>query len=141
MKTSLFRKFSAVVLVLVGLVVMSGAPVATKAEGSGIHGLMLISPTCPSYNPCPDQPYQGPVTVKTDDGSTVEITQVSGNESGQFSLDLPAGTYSVEVQPAMGEDEEVSSTGFGFGFGGAQEVTVYEGDVTQVVFTFDTGMR
>lgn len=97
----------------------------------GIEGLVLLGPMCPVMrvdDPCPDQPYEAWIEVRNARGELV--TGVRSDENGQFRVGLRAGRYSLvplsaNPLPAAGE----------------QEVLVEEGEYTEVVISFDTGIR
>jgi len=97
----------------------------------GIEGLVLIGPQCPVQsleNPCPDLPYQAWIVVRGDGGEVV--TRIQSGEDGRFRVGLRPGSYLLD--PESGEP---------FPIAGPQEAEVVEGVYTEVVVSFDTGIR
>jgi len=91
-----------------------------------------LGPTCPVeslVSPCPDRPFQGDVQATSIDGST---TRVSTDEQGRFSLDLPAGSYTLAA---------VSPSGGGPPTPIPQTVQVVTGAYTQVTLEMNSGIR
>lgn len=74
-------------------------PLLTPTD-SGIEGHVTIGPMCPVMqigNPCPDKPYQAPLTVlTTTSGHKVIQFQTDGN--GYFRVALAPGEYILRPQ-------------------------------------------
>lgn len=105
-------------------------PPDTGAD-SGIEGQVLIGPMCPVMRedqPCPDQPYQAVITVLGESGR--EVTRVESDALGNFRVSLAPGAYTLRPEP-----------GEGIARAGEQAVAVNEGQLTQVVVTYDSGIR
>ena len=118
---------------LVGELVSTG-PQPTGAA-SGIEGQALVGPVCPvvsteNQTKCADQPYQAVVIVM--DKQNKVVTQFQTDETGHFKVELPPGTYTLNPQ---------SSQNAAFPRAGIQQVTIQEGEFTQVVINFDSGIR
>ncbi len=97
----------------------------------GIEGVALLGPMCPVQslqNPCPDQPHQAWVTVRNQSGGTV--TRFRTDKDGRFRIGLRPGRYTLD--PEGGEPFPIASE---------QDVDAVEGLYTQVVISFDTGIR
>jgi hypothetical protein len=97
----------------------------------GIDGMVLLGPQCPVMsleNPCPDLPYQAWITVRRTTGGVV--TRVRSGEDGHFRVGLRPGQYVLD--PESGDPFPVATE---------QEATVVEGVYTDVVVSFDTGIR
>ncbi|MBM4184386.1 MAG: hypothetical protein FJ207_09180 [Gemmatimonadetes bacterium] len=97
----------------------------------GIDGMVLLGPMCPVVqvdDPCPDQPYQARIDVLTAGGAFV--TSVESNAEGRFRVGLRPGAY--VLAPRSGNP---------FPTAGEQEALVVEGEYTDVVVSFDTGIR
>jgi hypothetical protein len=97
----------------------------------GIEGLVLLGPMCPVVrvdDPCPDQPYEAWIEVRNARGELV--TGVRSDEDGHFRVGLRAGSYVL-----------VPLSGHPFPSAGEQEVLVREGAYTDVVVSYDTGIR
>ncbi len=118
------------------LVEPSIAPGANLSTGSGIEGQVFLGPTCPgpvSDDPtqatqCADQPYQATITILDENGETV--MQFQTDALGHFRVVLSPATYTLhpespDVRPRAPE----------------QTVTVVSQEFTQVVITYDTGIR
>lgn len=101
---------------------------------SGIVGTITIGPTCPvQRNPpdpnCADKPYQATVIVKTSDAAK-EVTRFSSKEDGTFKLRLAPGNYLL-----------VPVSGQVLPRGSEQEVVVEKDKFTQVIISYDSGIR
>jgi hypothetical protein len=97
----------------------------------GIDGTVLLGPQCPVMsleNPCPDLPYQAWITIRRTTGGVV--TRVRSEEDGHFRVGLRPGQYVLD--PESGDPFPVATE---------QEATVVEGVYTEVVVSFDTGIR
>lgn len=110
------------------------APTNTPpALDSGIEGQVFIGPTCGGpvridASPCPDLPYQAEITILDQKGE--QITQFKTDVEGRFKISLAPGDYVLRPEspgalPRAGE----------------MDVTVEAGDYTQLVITYDSGMR
>lgn len=97
----------------------------------GIDGLVLLGPVCPvqsAEDPCPDVPYVATITITDPGGRLVGI--VESGEDGRFRVGLRAGQYVLDPQsgdPWPSANEQI--------------VTVDAGRYTEVVVSFDTGIR
>ena len=97
----------------------------------GIDGLVLIGPQCPvqsQRDPCPDLPYEASIDVRTSSGA--EVTTVRSDAEGRFRIGLRPGSYVLE--PLAGNP---------FPAAGPQPVEVEADRYTEVVVSFDTGIR
>ena len=122
------------VLVLTGLAALAaGGASELLGPGSpqGIEGVVLLGPMCPvvrADDPCPDQPYEAWIEVRNASGEVV--TGVRSDAEGRFRVGLRAGSYVL-----------VPLSGNPFPSAGEQEVVVREGAYTDVVVSYDTGIR
>jgi hypothetical protein len=101
---------------------------------SGIEGQVLIGPMCPVVQegtPCPDQPYQATIVVRTADQSE-EVTTFTTDPEGRFRVGLPPGEYYIDPQPpeSGGPPTPIPQT-----------VTVPEDAFVQVTIEYDSGIR
>jgi hypothetical protein len=97
----------------------------------GIEGLVLLGPMCPvvrADDPCPDQPYQASIDVRRLGGELAGT--VRSDEEGRFRVGLRPGDYVLEPR-----------SGSPFPAAGPQVVPVEPGAYTDVVVSFDTGIR
>ena len=97
----------------------------------GIEGIVLLGPQCPvatAQDPCPDSPYQAWIRVRRLDGRTV--TRIRSGEDGRFRVGLRPGAYRLDPE-----------SGNPFPSATEQEVEVEAGRYTEVVISFDTGIR
>ena len=97
----------------------------------GIDGLVLLGPQCPVQtpdDPCPDAPYQAWIVVRTAGGA--QVTRVRSDAEGRFSVGLRPGSYILDPE-----------SGSPFPVAGEQSVVVDEGVYTDVIVSFDTGIR
>jgi len=103
-------------------------PTSTQ-QTSGVHGVVLLGPTCKtptSASPCLEA-YSARLVIVDLDGRVVG--DVSSNPDGSFQLSLPPGDY--VVQPAAGGDP--------FPRAAAQNVTVLDGEMTEVEIDYEAG--
>jgi hypothetical protein len=109
----------------------SGDP--SQPTDSGIAGLVLIGPQCPIVQegvPCPDEPFETELRVRTDGGEEV-LTTRSGPD-GRFQLALAPGRYLVEpVAPNPGAPPQAA----------AVEVEVAPHEYTELTIVYDSGIR
>ncbi len=105
-----------------------------SAPPSGLEGVVLRGPMCPGPvrpdRPCPDQPFSAAFQVLGQDRTVVATFR--SDESGRFQVALAPGEYTVV--PEGGHVE-------GNPLGDSARVTVREGETTQVILRWDTGMR
>jgi len=97
----------------------------------GIDGIALLGPICPVQSvddPCPDRPYQAWIWVRSAIGAP--LTRVHTGEDGRFRVGLAPGRYILDPE---GGDPFPSAS--------VQEVEVVAGVYTEVVVSFDTGIR
>ncbi len=98
----------------------------------GIDGLVLLGPQCPVQtvdDPCPDLPYQAWIDLRAA-GSGAPVTRVRSDEEGRFRVGLRPGSYVLDPE-----------SGIPFPSAGEQTVYVEEGIYTDVIVSFDTGIR
>ena len=100
---------------------------SSDASDSGIRGQAVIAPVCP-VEPCDliVPPYRGPFEVRRD-GAVVET--VNTGEDGSFRVALAPGRYIL------------SSEAEGLQFLTPVTVTVRAHEFTEVMLTFDSGIR
>lgn len=104
---------------------------STPAGNSGIEGRVLIGPICPVVQEgqeCPDQPYQATLTVNSPTGERIAQVQSDGN--GQFRIPLAPGEYILHPESPNA-----------LPFASEQTVRVEEGQFTQVIVSYDSGIR
>ncbi len=74
----------------------------SPSTSTGIQGLVHVGPQCPVVRvgeDCPDKPFKTSLSVTTPDGSRV-IKNFSSDESGHFSVNVPAGSYAIRSAAA-----------------------------------------
>jgi len=104
---------------------------ANPPAASGIEGQVLIGPTCPVVKEgvdCADRPYQAGLTVNSPEG--IKIVQIQTDEQGKFRIPLPAGDYILHPE-STGRYPSVAD----------QNITVTAGQFTQIIVTYDSGIR
>lgn len=97
----------------------------------GIDGIVLLGPQCPvasQEDSCPDLPYQAWIVLRRSDGC--RVTRVRSDENGRFRVGLRPGSYVLDPQ-----------SGSPFPVAAEQEVVVEAGRYTEVLVSFDTGIR
>ena len=100
-----------------------------------IAGRVLAGPVCPvETSPpdpaCDDRPVPGAVIVVTRSEGSPVVT-VTSDAAGRFSLTLPPGAYRLTPQPVEGL----------LGTAAPADVVVGAGATTDVIVTYDTGIR
>jgi hypothetical protein len=122
---------------LVGCAALALVPTACESStfgfdpDQGIEILALLGPICPVESeeaPCPDEPYQAWIQVRSRQG--LIVTRIRTAEDGRARIGLGAGLY--VVHPESGDPFPVASE---------QEVTVVRDHFTEVTLHFDTGIR
>ena len=79
---------------------------------------------------CPDQPFSATFYVL--DGQGNRIASFRTDEQGYFQVALPPGAYTVVPDKSAPLESPGNQ---------AKEVVVQAGELVQVTWTFDTGMR
>jgi hypothetical protein len=100
---------------------------------SGVKGRSLIGPMCPVVQegtPCPDQPYPTTFIVFTTGGS--EALRFQTDAEGKFQVSLPPGEYILHPDRPEGSP---------LPFAPDVPFTVIEGQFTNIIVTFDSGIR
>ncbi|MBV6397274.1 MAG: hypothetical protein HFACDABA_02884 [Anaerolineales bacterium] len=98
---------------------------------SGVKGQALIGPMCPVLQtdiPCPDQPHPTTLVILTLDGR--EVTRFQTNAEGEFAVNLPPGDYILHPENANV-----------LPFAADIPFTVIENQFTNIIITFDSGIR
>lgn len=125
-------RYLATAVALVGLCACGATELFDPEAAQGIEGVALLGPTCPVQtleNPCPDRPHQAWVTVRHA-VSGAFVTRFQTGADGLFRVGLLAGSYTLDPEG-----------GHPFPAVGPQDVDVLEGLFTEVVISFDTGIR
>jgi hypothetical protein len=97
----------------------------------GIEGIALRGPVCPVVSDdskCADQPHQAWIVIE--DASGRRIVRLQTGEDGRFRVGLAAAAYRI-----------VPESGDPFPVGSDQIVEVEPGEFTQIIVSFDTGIR
>ena len=103
---------------------------------SGIRGTVTLSPTCPGPQRI-DQICTGPFAaalIITRPNGTEAARVTSSEIDGSFSVDLPAGNYTIALLKDPQKPMPVPRLA-------SIEVTVKDHAYTQIEIQFDTGMR
>jgi hypothetical protein len=113
-----------------------GIPVETPAAPSGIEGMVLLGPTCPTgespgaHDPVPCvTPYVANLIIL--DSESAVVKRVTSAGDGSFRVDLEPGEY--VVTPATGPDT--------YPIAQPVSVTVLPGIYADVEINYDTGIR
>lgn len=110
-------------------------PSPIGSGSTGIGGVALAGPVCPVERLPPDpacapRPVAGAKLVVRD-ASGAEVASVQTAADGSFFIELKAGDYVVEPQPAAGL----------MGGAATQNVSVVEGSSATIQVDYDTGIR
>ncbi|MBI5298147.1 MAG: carboxypeptidase regulatory-like domain-containing protein [Chloroflexi bacterium] len=108
-------------------------PAYTNPPGqSGIEGQVFIGPACPGpqseTTDCPDRPYQATLQIMNPQGELV--LEIQTDEEGRFRVQLPSGKY--VLHPVTSGRYPTASE---------QAFTVTVGQFTELIVTYDSGMR
>jgi len=125
MNTKLLFGFGLMILFL-STCSMDAAP-----ADSGIEGQVLIGPMCPVVQmgqECPDQPYPATLTVNSPNGR--KIVQVQSDAQGRFKISLAPGDYILHPESPNG-----------IPYASEQSFRVEAGKFTQIVVSYDNGIR
>jgi hypothetical protein len=126
-----FRKFR-IILVLLIMAACVSAGQTPSASGSGIEGVITISPTKPGpirADAPSSQPLGNAAFVVENENGTV--TSFTTDDQGRFRTSLAPGHYKVSME---GKKR-------GIGHFGPFEVDVVAGQMTRVQWECDSGMR
>jgi hypothetical protein len=123
------------IIILIGLSACTQGiqAISTPTDLSGIEGHVTQGPTCPGpvkigASECQDQPYQAKITIL--DEHNDQIAQFETDSLGFYKIPLTPGTYILH--PESGNPLPSATD---------QIVIVFEGQFTQVMVVYDTGMR
>ena len=98
---------------------------------SGIEGQALIGPVCPvvqAGQDCADRPYQALLSVTSPTGE--RVVQVQTDANGMFKIPLAPGEYILHPESPNA-----------LPFASEQTVRVEAGKFTQVLVSYDSGIR
>lgn len=112
-----------------------GIPMETARPPSGIRGMVILGPTCPTGNePGGNEPVPCLTTYAAQlvivDGDNVVVTRTSSGADGRFEVQLPPGEY--VVTPAPGDPYPIAQP---------IPVSVGAGEFVEVEINYDTGIR
>jgi hypothetical protein len=119
------------ILVLLVMFLTACTSISPTPMDSGVDGQAFIGPMCPVVQEgqeCPDQPYQAVLTINSLTGE--RIAQIQTEKDGTFQIPLPPGEYILHP-----ESPNVMP------FASEQAFTVEEGKFTQIIVTYDSGIR
>jgi hypothetical protein len=100
---------------------------------SGIQGVALVDEGCPvlqAGSPCPEHPM--PARVVVSDQAGAEVTTTDTTDAGQFSIELPEGSYVVRAENKSGTPLPTAKP---------IPVTVRSEAMTPLTIHFDSGVR
>jgi hypothetical protein len=123
-------------LCIIVVLLITGCSAAPKELGT-LEGQVTIGPLQPVQREGEPQPTPGPevyaarkIVVFAGDGKTV-VAQVDIDNSGHYSITLPAGTYVIDINRA----------GIDRGIDLPTTVTILSGHATRLDVEIDTGIR
>jgi len=114
-------------------------PAATDVQPdvAMLNGQVVVGPACPGPTrvtqppQCQDQPYAATLSIQTPDG-TQEVTQVTTDPQGQFSVQLDPGTFHIVPLTPSGS---ILPRGI------PQDVTLAPGETLNITVQYDSGIR
>ncbi|NEO46735.1 MAG: carboxypeptidase regulatory-like domain-containing protein [Moorea sp. SIO4A3] len=98
-----------------------------------LSGQVIAGPACPDQidsSGCEDQPVESAVLIVRDSEGQ-EVTRVTSDANGQFSVQLQPGRYYLEPMPVQGL----------LGTPGELEIVVEQMSVAPITIEYDTGIR
>ncbi len=102
-------------------------------EQATLSGQIIAGPACPDRidsSGCEEQPVESAILIVRDfEGE--EVTRVTSDANGQFSVKLQPGRYYLEPMPVQGL----------LGTPGEIEIVVEEMSITPILIEYDTGIR
>jgi hypothetical protein len=120
------------IITLLAAIILAACSATTEVPvNSGIEGQVFIGPMCPAVQigqECPDQPYQAVITVNSPNGE--RIVQFETDENGRFKIPLAPGEYVLHPESPNS-----------LPFADEQVVLVKDGEYTEVVVNYDSGIR
>ncbi len=102
-------------------------------EGATLSGQVIAGPACPDRidsSGCQEQPVESAVLIVRDSEGK-EVTRVTSDADGQFSVKLQPGRYYLEPMPVPGL----------LGTPGEIEIVVEEMSIAPITIEYDTGIR
>lgn len=121
-------------IVIAALVIASCASIgASEINFVTLRGQVIAGPACPdqiNMSGCENQPVEGAL-LSVLDSEGQEVTQVSSDKSGQFSVKLQPGRYYLVPRPVPGL----------MWTPGKLEVVVDKMSLTPITIKYDTGIR
>ncbi len=115
---------------------VAGAPKASNADFASrtLENTYVYAEFCVSTNQvgveCPDQPYQAMLTVLNTNRK--EVLQFETEEDGRYIVSLPPGDYIL--RPESPQDMPLP-------YASEQYLTVLPDKMTQLIVTYDSGIR
>lgn len=121
------------ILALLLLVLLAGCSTTPPVETFSVEGYVHAGPNCPVMSDppdpnCADKPVDGAELVVWGPADN-EVARTHTDEQGRFSLELPAGSYTLVPQPVEGL----------LGTAPMQGITVPRSEDLDVAY--DTGIR
>jgi hypothetical protein len=137
-----------ILLLLVAFIYLSCQKLEVIANGT-VEGTFTISPLCgiqpanaTQANPCGfsdarlDEIY-GQYKIVLTDGNSKSVAEKKFDHTGLFSLDLPAGNYTLDIQPKPGISTTVDRSGQSL----PMNIVVVSGQKNSLVINANTGIR
>lgn len=113
-----------------------GCQDAEELEDAGtLRGAALAGPTCPVVRDppdpaCDDRPVAG-AELRIEDAGGAEVTRLTTDAGGRFEVSLAPGAYTLVPQPVDGL----------MGTAPPQSFEIAAGEPTELIVTYDTGIR
>lgn len=130
-------RFTAILVVVFLSACTAGTRAVVETPGDppgmeqGIVGQSLIGPMCPVVREgieCPDNPYPATLVILDVDGR--QVVRFDTDAQGRFQVSLEPGTYTLHPEPGPSIEHAAD-----------QQVTVVEGQFSQVTVSYDSGIR
>lgn len=122
-------------LVLAALAMIACQNTEEIEEAGTLRGEVLAGPTCPVVSDPPDPACADRTVAGADllieDAGGAEVTRLTTDAEGRFETSLAPGAYTLIPQPVVGL----------MGTAPPQSFEIAAGETTELIVTYDTGIR
>jgi hypothetical protein len=125
------KRLLSVLLMIATLKACSTAP--TPDGTSGVFGRVTLGPVCPVVQvgeSCPDQPYQATLSILAASGD--KVARIVTDADGNFRISLVPGDYILQPETPENQPLPIAQE---------QQFTVTAGQFTELLVTYDSGIR
>lgn len=133
--SSMKKKLLLTIAILMVFALWGCGPSQTSTSDSGIMGIVMIGPITPveSQGQTNEKPFAEATIIVRNGENDQEIARISVNSDGTFKHDLSPGKYVLEPISYNSQD--------GLPYADRVNVSVSDGQYTDVTIVFDSGIR